>query len=116
MIRKTGPLKHPEWPEPRVVLVEVTYQMEVPLVTVGQENRPIVVRLQRDAEAMVAESINGMDWGGYSMLGKAFTGRRLDPWNAVRVRVVHKPLSTMTERLASRGKEALQTLATWSAS
>jgi hypothetical protein len=109
-------LKDPERPEARRVLVEVTYQMWVPLVTIGRDDRPIDMRLQRDAEALVKESIDAMDWGGLSMLGKAFTRRCLDPWAAVRIRVVHKPLSTMKERLLARGKDAVQTLATWKVS
>lgn len=97
---------------PRTVLIEVTYQVEVPLVTVGNRDTPINVRLQRDAERLVAEGLTTMDWGGKSMLGKAFTRRSLDPWRAVRMRVVHKPLATMQERLLSRGKEALLRLGT----
>lgn len=111
--KKMPPAPRKTSPPLRTVLVEVTYQMEVPLVTVGPRDTPIDARLQRDAEAMVTESISAMDWGGYSMLGKAFTRRALNPWGAVRVRVVHKPLTTMSERLLSRGKEAVRALATW---
>lgn len=86
-------------PAVRTVLLEVTYLIEVPLVTVGRTEMPIEVNLQRDADALVTESVSCFDFGGYSMLGKAFSMRALDPWRAVRMKVVHKPLTTMRERL-----------------
>jgi hypothetical protein len=45
--------------------------------------------------------IEAMDWGGYSVLGKALTLH--DPWTAVEIRVAGdfgRP--TMTERLCAR--------------
>lgn len=88
----------------RSVLVEVTYQMWVPLVAVGTQDTPLLVDNQREAEALVQESIDDKDWGGYSMLGKAFTNHRLDPWSSVGVRVVRRKVSTMADRKRNKNR------------
>lgn len=83
---------------PRTVLVEVTYQVEVPLVEAGQDDRPLKLRNALDAEMLVADALARRDWGGFTMLGKAFTRRRLSGWDAVSVKIVRKRRNTEADR------------------
>jgi hypothetical protein len=93
--------------DPRTVLVNVTYQIEVPVVEPGDE-RPRCKALdvtQREAEQVVRQAIASYEWGGYSMLGKAFTERHLSGWLAVDVKVAYKQLPTEQEKLATQRRQ-----------
>jgi hypothetical protein len=89
------------WEEPtqaRTVLVNVTYQVEVTVVHPGQDDRPLDVQTQRDAEMVVHDALLARDWGGYTMLGKAFSRAKLSGWDAVSVKIAHKRRSTEADR------------------
>lgn len=85
--------------------VEVVYQIEVPLVSAGVRDAHLRVPTRRAGERMVTECITSEDWHGRSMLGKAFTRAGLDPWTAIRMKVVRNPLSTFEARTQARQRK-----------
>jgi len=84
---------------PKRVLVEVTHQVWVDVVETGQQNTPIDVS-KAEAELLVRVALSRMDFGGYSMLGKAL--RNLNPWKATEMKVVREELPTMEDLLLNK--------------
>lgn len=81
----------------QTVLVEVTYQIEVPLVEASISDEPVTAPIGvHDAIKSISIAIRDRDWGGHSTLGKAFTNARLIPWNAVNMLIVSKARRKVT--------------------
>ena len=89
----------------QTVTLAVTYYVEVP-VTKDGPGQPALDVTYPVAEDIVLNAMHSRDWGGYSMLGKAFQAAGLDPWKASNMRVVRTAADnidtrTQAEKLAA---------------
>jgi hypothetical protein len=95
-----GEMRFVPFEEFRTVYVEVTHVVPVRVVKSGQDDEPLVVS-QDEAARLVAQDIQDMNWGGYSMLGKAFSKAGLSAWDAVNIemtaRLGRKTMSTINQ-------------------
>jgi hypothetical protein len=88
------------------VRVSITHEVLVPITKVGDTDEALPFEgtdeeRHQQARRYLEGRIEAMDWGGYSVLGKAL--KLHDPWTAVEIRVADDlGHYTMAERLRAR--------------